>query len=746
VALAFDDRGRAIASDENGGLYRVELAGEGGVGVVGLPLAEGLSIGGAQGLCHAFDALYVSVSSDGESGLFRLRDTDGDDRFDELERLRAFDGGGEHGPHAVLAGPDEKLYVFAGDEVPLPERARESFGPSLLPAGLLPPRIFVPEGREGERVLAGRAGWVVRCKPDGSELELFVHGLRNAYDGAFDAQGELFTFDSDMEWDLGLPWYRPSRVYHLVHGADYGARYGTGKWPYSFGDTLPPALELGRTSPTGMLAGHRLLLGPRYGRALFAGDWLNGRILALFPGSEGASYRVESEVFAEGQPLQVTDLAAGPDGALYFTTGGRSTQSGLYRIVADAPGPPAPTPVDPARVTRPGAGSDDAVLRAALGSADRFLRHAARFVLEQEGRLDFDPGTELRARRELLLARVRTAPPEELDEVADALEQVETAGLDEEGLSWFLRTSSLVLQRRPELGLERRILWSERLLALFPTATTLLDREVAALLVELRSEVFVPLAVARLAREELTEAFYYAFLLRDLDVGWNDELHAEYFRYLNRASLELKGGLDVSLLLSRVRRAATARLDKEERSKLGPRLIPPVDTGTGTAQVHAREFVREWNLEELQALLPGLAEPRDLVRGAEVYREASCATCHVSRGIGVHRAPELSSVAARFSAEDLLEAIVEPSRVIAEQYRSSTFFLLDDSVQVGRILREGPAGVMLIHDAPPYDAVFLLAEEIEERRESDLSSMPSGLLNTHGESDVLDLLAYLLDL
>ena len=43
-------------------------------------------------------------------------------------------------------------------------------------------------------------------------------GFRNAYDIAFNAHGELFTYDSDMEWDRGLPWYRPTRILHVVPG------------------------------------------------------------------------------------------------------------------------------------------------------------------------------------------------------------------------------------------------------------------------------------------------------------------------------------------------------------------------------------------------------------------------------------------------------------------------------------------------------------------------------------------------
>ena len=54
-----------------------------------------------------------------------------------------------------------------------------------------------------------------RTDLDGNNLELVSVGYRNTYDIAFNADGELFTFDSDMEWDIGTPWYRPTRVCHV---------------------------------------------------------------------------------------------------------------------------------------------------------------------------------------------------------------------------------------------------------------------------------------------------------------------------------------------------------------------------------------------------------------------------------------------------------------------------------------------------------------------------------------------------
>ena len=61
-------------------------------------------------------------------------------------------------------------------------------------------------------------GWICRTDPDGKHWELLCAGFRNQYDIAFNPDGELFTYDADMEWDTGTPWYRPTRVNHCVLG------------------------------------------------------------------------------------------------------------------------------------------------------------------------------------------------------------------------------------------------------------------------------------------------------------------------------------------------------------------------------------------------------------------------------------------------------------------------------------------------------------------------------------------------
>ncbi len=55
-------------------------------------------------------------------------------------------------------------------------------------------------------------------------------------------------------------------------------------------------------------------------------------IYAILLHPDGSSYKANAEVFVSGSPLPLTDGIIGPDGALYFLTGGRKLDSDLYRV------------------------------------------------------------------------------------------------------------------------------------------------------------------------------------------------------------------------------------------------------------------------------------------------------------------------------------------------------------------------------------------------------------------------------
>ena len=325
-----DPRGRLIVSDQYGSLYRVTP----GADAVATKVEKlGVDIGAAQGLLYAFDSLYVMVNGRAAegSGLYRVQDTNGDDQFDSVKLLRKINGAGEHGPHAILLSPDgQSLYVCGGNhtDIPNPETSRV---PRNWQEDQLLPRMWDAGGHAVGKMAPG--GWVCKTDPEGKSFELIGSGFRNEYDIAFNPAGDLFTYDADMEWDIGSPWYRPTRVCNVTSGSEFGWRSGTGKWPMYYPDSLSAAVDIGPGSPTGISFGTGARFPAKYQNALFIADWSFGLIYAVHLQPDGSSYSGQFERFATASPLPVTDIVINPhDGAMYFTIGGRRTQSGLYRI------------------------------------------------------------------------------------------------------------------------------------------------------------------------------------------------------------------------------------------------------------------------------------------------------------------------------------------------------------------------------------------------------------------------------
>lgn len=751
VALTFDPRGRAIVSDERGGLHRLTLP--------SLPDAQPVietidsELGGAQGLLALEGVLYVVAHPRGEhsAGLYRFRDVDGDDRFDERELLLPLEGSGEHGPHAVLLEPDGAgLVLLAGNHTRLPE-VSSSRVPRVWGEDQLLPRRDDPGGHAVGVMAPG--GWVLRTDLDGGDPELIACGMRNAYDMAFGPGGELFAYDSDMEWDVGMGWYRAPRVLHLVSGADFGWRHGSGKWPADWPDTLPSVVDTDLSSPVGVLYGGELsAFGARERRALFIADWAYGRILAVDLEPSGASWTGSVRPFVSGEPLPLTDLAAGPGGELYFTVGGRGTQSGLYRVRRTAG-------AGDTQDARPVARSDARDLRrslerfhgradaraleeasAALDHPDRFVRAAARVALESQ------PGNDWRARAltqtrpaasvQAALALAHTGVPGFAAATTELLARLPLETLDAPTLVEVLRALALVEVRLGGLPREQRALLVPRLEAMFPSGEDRLDRELCRLLVRLRSEHVLEPALALLERAEGSEeATHYAFCLVELDSGWTSDQVRRYAAWLDRAPERHSGGASLRGYLAGLRADARLRLGIEPA---------PIEASVPDPESLARPFLHAWSVRELEPRLGSLNAGRSFERGRAMMVAARCGECHSMRGEGGRTGPDLTGVASRLSARDLIEAIVEPSRVVSDQYQDTELLTTGDELLVGRVVGESQGVVRFLTLPPGEELVELDAAQIASRRPHPLSRMPEGLLNSLEEDEVLDLLAFLL--
>jgi putative heme-binding domain-containing protein len=275
------------------------------------------------------------------AAIVRMDDANGDDVADSVEMLGMAGGIQEHGPHAIRRRPDGGMSVIVGNNETIADPAVDLTSPVLhdKDAQFLP--YFANFGQSARE---GAHSAIFEWNPKTMKFRVFSGGNRNAYDFAYNLAGEALAFDSDMEWDIGLPWYREVRTVHEVLNGNYGYRNGSGKYPPYYLDSLPPVRDLGRGSPVGVEFYTSYTYPREFFDNFFEADWSRGRLLYTALTPNGATYaaRTDRAEFVHGEPFNITDVEVGPDGMMYFTTGGRNTTGGLWRLRYTGTAPTVP--------------------------------------------------------------------------------------------------------------------------------------------------------------------------------------------------------------------------------------------------------------------------------------------------------------------------------------------------------------------------------------------------------------------
>ena len=813
VAMTFDNKGRMITADQYGALYRLELP---AAGDTTKPKVEKLIIGSdadkstdtttlkigmgfAQGLLYAFNSLYVMVNHnsdkdfDKNTGMYRLQDTDGDDQFDKITLIKSLAGEpGEHGPHSIILSPDKKsIYISAGNHVDVPDMETYRLPPVWQEDNLFP-QIKDPRGHANNRKAPG--GWIAHMDSLGNHWEMVGAGFRNEFDIAFNEAGDLFTYDSDMEWDFGMPWYRPTRICHVTSGSEFGWRTGNGKWSANYPDNLPPVLNIGQGSPTSLISGSNAAFPEKYRKSIFAFDWSFGIIYAIHLEPKGASYTAQAEEFISGSPLPLTDGMIGPDGAMYFLTGGRRLESDLYRISATTPDK-SNASTSPATITEenklrrslekfhePNTHAVD-VVWPNLNHEDRFVRYAARIAVEHQPVATWQERalkeTNPNALTEVMIALARQGKPLVKNKIFQTLIKIDYDKLTSSQQLDIVRTFEVLIFRmgKPEGIVKDQVV--AYLDPKFPASSNELNRVLCKVLVFIGApgsveKTLTLLANAKddpmektvsassdlimrnpqygldiaemLANVPPAQQTYYATVLSEANSGWTSALQEQYFQWFKKA-FTYKGGLSYVGFIDKARKKALAHTPANKTSYYdtlsGGALL--TESGNDLANLPQPKGPGKWRTkEEALAIDVESLTSRDFVNGKNMFAASLCSSCHSMKGVGGNIGPDLTQVGTRFTAKDILVHTVDPNKEVSDQYAATVFTMKDGSSIVGRLINEDD-GKYFVSQNPfsPQTLRELPKGEVLSTKLSKVSLMLPGLTNRLNDEEIKDLIAYM---
>lgn len=712
VGMTFDDKGRLFLGMESKGILRLTFSQAEDQKPPRVTAVETVNddLEECRGLLWAYDALYANAND--SKGFYRLRDTTGDDLFDEKKLLLETSGGVGHGRNHLRLGPDGMIYITHGND---PLLAPEDDYPSSPFKNWGEDQLIPNPWDDSWNKIPAPAGYILKTDKDGSSFVRLCGGLRNPLDMDFNRDGEMFVYDADSEWDAALAWYKPTRVLHIVSGGEYGWRRGTGKWPAYYPDSLPGAIDIGLGSPTGVGFAYESNFPPEWRDTFMIADWSYGRVLAVTLSPDGASYQGEKKTFLSGRPLNLTDFVF-HDGDMWFITGGRRTQSALYRVrwtgekSDSAPSSYSKVTAELA-ITRElekfHTEQSDEGLHLALNNLDhedRFVAFAARVAIENQPIEKWRTRVGNSSTGLLALSRVG----EEKDQAAvvnQAIKLIQQGKADDSTLLTLLRTLQLTFIRHGSPHSATQKVVRDALLEKFPAQSRPLNHELVELLVYLKTPGIInPILALAEESEDTRDWSHYLVFLRYIKSEWTTEQRKRYLEVLRRFE-EFPGGRWYVRTAQDLRTEALAALTEQQSIELADLLQPTQPTvAAPPITVDPAVFVADWKLSDFdKELQKGFGAPHH-ERGRAAYHKAGCAACHrLASDPATTQAiigPDLSGIAMRFDPRTVLESIVHPSLVIGDKYQN-------------------PAG-------------------------PNISTMPAGLINGLERKEIVDLISYLL--
>ena len=335
IAMEFDEFGKLLLSREGGPLMIADPTKPANAPDRMRVYCD--EVNSCRGILPLNGSVYVTAKSHKGLGLYELTSVKGKEKLTLARQLLSFsEVAVDDGPQGIQLGPEGMLYVVVGNNCEVKQPFAQTSPFKNFRDGNIVPR---KENRNSKTP----GGSIVRVSLDGKKIERVAGGIHSARDLVVDADGEMFLHDSDTRSELGLTSHRPALAYHVPAGADLGWRGGWSSLPEYCVDATRAMTTTDTASPTGAIQYEHVQFPHRYHGSIFFADWSQGRILTVKPTPDGAGFTAKPQAFLSGRPLNVSDLAVGKDGHLYFCTGGRGTEGGVYRVSWNGKAPAALT-------------------------------------------------------------------------------------------------------------------------------------------------------------------------------------------------------------------------------------------------------------------------------------------------------------------------------------------------------------------------------------------------------------------